>query len=105
MLDDKLCRTVQLIFGHAELLQRSRGADTRCEIIKTLGGILDAKGFGNSADRFRCGVMVECDGVRKNDRVHVCVRKTECATQDMTDVVMNRHAHGAEHHARQPRAV
>src|ERR1051325_6617521 len=101
MLRDDRCRAVELILRHADLLQRRWCADTYLEIVQALRGILRSESIRDDVHGLRSGFTIECDDMREDHCVYIGVRQAECSTKDVTDIVMNGHAHRTQHNSRQ----
>jgi hypothetical protein len=87
---------VDAALGHADLAQRCRRRKFSRQIVEAARGVRRTKCCGDLRHRVGYGRRIVGEGVRENDGVGLRMRQIERPAQRMAELVMQRHADGAE---------
>src|SRR6476646_2185464 len=101
-LERRIGSLVEVGFRHPDLPQRS-GRAIQCRKIKQCArSFMRAKRARHTIKGGRCGAGIVRSGMRQDHGVGFCVRKTEGASQHVTQLVMERHPYSSEARSTDP---
>ena len=94
----------RVVRGHADLLERGGRAQALRQIPETAADAVGPENVDHRIELARGG-GIEAGGVGEDHGVGVGMGQIEAAAQRMAELVMQRHAGGAERHTGEKRAV